>query len=725
MYANVIVEIGAKSVDKYFIYKIPKSLENNIKIGIRVKVPFGYQIIEGFVIQIINNYNNEENIDIKEINALVDEYPILNDEMMQLANFISDKTLCSKINAYQAMLPKALKASHNTNINIKMTKYLYLNKNIKIINEYIDKCHYPKQVEILNKLIKDKELKITTINSSIKTLLKHELVKIISKEEYRYKANTISEDKKITLNKEQQACVEEVTNNLDKSITYLLYGITGSGKTEVYMNIINNVINKNKTAILLVPEISLTPQIVSRFLARFKKNIAILHSGLTDTQRYDEYRKIVEQKVNIVIGARSAIFAPLKNIGVIIIDEEHTGSYKQDSNPRYNAIEVAQERSKYHNCPLILGSATPKLESFAKAANKVYKLLTLTKRAGNATLPKTYIIDMKQEVKKKNFIFSDILKEKINDRLQKKEQIILLLNRRGYSSMLTCRNCGNVEKCTNCDISLTYHKTSNNLRCHYCGYSKKKINICSNCGSNDIKDYGLGTEKLVEELQMLFKEAKIIRMDADTTSKRGSHEKITKDFLDNKYDILVGTQMIAKGLDFPKVTLVGVINADASLNVADFRSAEKTFDLLSQVSGRAGRNDITGEVIIQTYNEKHYSILYAATHNYLGFYKEEMKLRKTLGYPPYYYMITIKINTKDYELGFKHANKIKEYLKNKVDKTSIVLGPTMANVFKINNIYNYQCIIKYRYDNLLYKALKEIDEHYKKESKVDIYIDVD
>ena len=722
MFANVIVEIGAKSIDKYFIYKIPKHLENQISIGMRVSVPFGYQVLEGFVLEILNKCDEE--YDIKEIIKLIDDKPILNSEMIKLGKLISDYTLCSKISAYQAMLPKALKASIKTNINKKVIKYLSLNKDKKEIEKYINNCHYEGQINVLKELINDKKIIYNSANSSIKTLIKKELINIKEEEVFRYETNSFIEDKKIILNEEQQKCVDEVSNNINKNIKYLLYGVTGSGKTEVYMNIISNVIKLNKTAIMLVPEISLTPQIVSRFIARFKDNVAILHSGLSDSERYDEYRKIVNGQVKIVVGARSAIFAPFKNLGIIIIDEEHTKSYKQDSNPRYNAIWVAEQRCEYHNCPLLLGSATPSLNSFAKANNKVYKLLTLIKRAGKAVLPKTYIIDMKNEVRKKNFIFSSLLKEKIIEKLENNEQIILLLNRRGYSSMLTCRNCGYVEKCNNCDISLTYHKTSNMLRCHYCGYSKPKVNICPKCGSNEIKDFGLGTEKLVEELAKLYPTSRIIRMDADTTSKKGSHEKITKDFLDHKYDILVGTQMITKGLDFPLVTLVGVINADTGLNIPDFHSAEDTFQLLSQVSGRAGRAGINGEVVIQTYNEKHYSIMYASKHNYIGFYQEEMKIRKTLGYPPYYYMIILKINSKDYELGYKHANKIGDYLRKNISKSSIVLGPTMANMFKINNIYNYQCIIKYRQDNLLYKVLKAIDEHYKKETKIDISIDI-
>ena len=478
------------------------------------------------------------------------------------------------------------------------------------------------------------------------------------------------------------------------------------------MNIIENIISNGKSAIMLVPEISLTPQIVDRFVARFGKKVAILHSGLNDGERYDEYRKITDEKVQIVVGARSAIFAPLKNIGIIIIDEEHSSTYKQDNHPRYHARNIAIIRSNYHKCPVLLGSATPSLESMARAGNKVYELLTLTKRAGKGTLPRVSIVDMKEEVKKGNFILSELLDQKIKEKLLKKEQIILLLNRRGYSSILTCNKCGNVWKCPNCDISLTYHKTSSMLRCHYCGYAIKKPENCNSCNSNDLKDYGLGTQKLEEELNNKYK-ARIIRMDMDTTSKKGSHQKIIEDFGNHKYDILVGTQMIAKGLDFPLVTLVGVINADASLNIPDFRSSERTFQLLSQVAGRAGRSDKPGEVIIQTYNNNHYSIVLASKHNYLAFYKEEMQIRKKLNYSPYYYIILVTISTKDYEESFIEAKKIGDYLRKNLSSTTYVLGPSMANIFRVNNIYYQQCIIKYRQDPKLKKVLIDMDNHYK------------
>ena len=724
MYVKVIIEIGVKAVDKEYVYKVPTAFLDKIKVGVRVKVNFGTQLLEGFITEIINNY--EGNILVRDILEVVDDTPILNEEMFELADYLVNKTLCSKISAFQVMLPKALKAKNKTNMHKKFNKYIVLNSDINQVNDYIASCKYNSQKEILNKLLNEKKVLITSLSSGIKTLEKKGLIKIIEEEVYRYNIIKDNDFKKVSLNSDQERVVEKIISNLNISKTFLLYGITGSGKTEVYLEVIDNVLKEGKNAIMLVPEISLTPQIVQRFVNRFGNNIAILHSGLSDSEKYDEYRKIKEGLVKIVIGARSAIFAPFDNIGAIIIDEEHTPTYKQDeTSPRYDAKDVAIWRSKYHKCPLILGSATPSLESFARAGNHVFELLTLTRRPAGSVLPEVHIVDMKEEVKRGNFVFSKLMTDKINEKLRKNEQIILLLNRRGYSSMITCSDCGYVEKCPKCDISLTYHKTSNTLRCHYCGFYKKKRDKCSSCGSSNIKDYGMGTQKLEEELKQKFPSANIIRMDMDTTSKKGAHEQIIKDFGRHKYDILVGTQMIAKGLDFPNVSLVGVLNADMSLTIPDFRSAERTFQLLSQVSGRAGRGDIQGEVIIQTYNNNHYSIVFAKNHDYLSFYKEEMKIRKSLSYPPYYYITLVNISCKDYELGFAHADKIGKYLRDNLEKTTIILGPTMANMFKINNVFHYQCIIKYQRDNKLSKVLKEIDDIYKIESKVNVSINVD
>lgn len=723
MYAKVIIEIGVKNVDKMFTYVVPDNMKEDIKVGCRVKVKFGSMVLEGFVLELTNAIDKVD-YELKEIIELVDKIPILNKEMLELGKKIQEITLCSLISAYQVMLPKALKASIKTNINTKLIRYAVSNRKDMELITYIENTKYEKQREFLKELIVKKKIKVDKLESYLNTLEKNGLIKFIYEEDYRYKFNTNNSDNRVILNSEQEVCVNKVVNSFGISKTFLLYGVTGSGKTEVYMNIIEKAINNGMSAIMLVPEISLTPQIVERFALRFGDNIAILHSGLSDAEKYDEYRKITMGKVKIVVGARSAIFAPLTNIGVIIIDEEHTATYKQENHPRYHARDIAILRSEYHNCPIVLGSATPSLESFARAMNKNYELLVMKKRANNMVLPDVHIVDMKEEIKRGNYTFSKLLIDKINEKISKGEQVILLLNRRGYSPLIKCSKCGEVEKCPNCDISLTYHKSSDSLRCHYCNYTKKCPSKCMKCGSTDIKGIGLGTEKLEQEIIDKFK-ARVIRMDADTTSRKGMHEKIIKEFGEGKYDILLGTQMIAKGLDFPKVTLVGVINADMSLCVPDFRSSERTFQLLSQVSGRAGRGKYPGEVIIQTFNPEHYSIRYAKNHDYLNFYKEEMAIRKQLNYSPYYFITLVRISCKDYEEGFKHANKIKDYLEKNLSSDTILLGPTMASMFKINNIYNYQCIIKYKKDLKLKDTLINIDNIYKTNNKVNVEIDVD
>lgn len=720
MYVSVLTQIGAKAVDQTFFYHVPKLLENNIKIGVRVRIPFGNMILDGFVLGISDN-SSYDNSKIKDIINVIDEEPVLNKEMLLLGKYMSDNLLASLSSCYQVMLPKALKAEVKSNIKIKYDRYLHRIKSIEEIDRYIDNCKYESQINLLCKL-KEGDILITKMSSSINTIIKYGFASIIYEECKRYKYDGISNYKRVNLTDKQRLVSDTIISSFGKSDTFLLYGVTGSGKTEVYMDVIEKAINNGKSAIMLVPEIGLTPQIVGKFISRFGNVISVLHSKLSDSERYDEYRKITDGEAKIVIGTRSAIFVPFNNIGVIIIDEEHTSSYKQDNNPRYSAINVAEWRSKYHNCPLVLGSATPSLESFAKAGNHVYKLLSLTERAGGSVLPNVNIVDMKEEVKKGNFILSDILKNKIGEVLDRGEQAIILLNRRGYSSTISCKECGYVYKCPNCDITYTYHKSSNNLKCHYCGYSMVLPNKCSICGSDNLKDYGLGTEKLEETLNSLYK-ARIVRMDVDTTSKKGQHQKIIDDFGEHKYDILIGTQMIAKGLDFPLVTLVGVVSIDSSLTSPDYRASENTFQLLSQVSGRAGRSESKGEVIIQTFNPDHYAITLAKNHDYIDFYKEEMKIRKMLKYSPYYYMVLVSITSKDYELGFKEANKIGSYIRNNISNDSIVLGPTMANMFKVNNIYHYQIIIKYRKDDSLMKVLKFIIDMQVKNNKIDVSID--
>jgi len=723
MYAEVLIEYPTKKIDKYFTYKIPQRLNSELKRGMKVKIPFGNKVINGFVMNVTDTFNDE--YELKEIVDVVDRELILNEELMKLGLFIKDNTLCPLISAYQTMLPSSLKIKdNNTDYNFYKT-YIELNKSKEEIIEYLNNYKKNnKQSELLNILLsKERVLKKDYSSAVIKALKDKELIKEIKEQEYRinkYKNRLINKHK---LNEEQEKAFNIISNTCDNTV-FLLEGVTGSGKTEVYLNLINNCIKNGKTAIILVPEITLTMQIVDRFYEWFGDKVAIFHSALSNGEKYDEYLKIIRGEVSVVVGTRSAIFTPLKNIGIIIIDEEHSDTYKQDNTPRYNAIDIAKERCKYHNCPLVLGSATPTLETRARAIKGVYKHIYLNKRAGSGTLPNVKIVDMVDEIKKRNFIFSEELLNSINDTLKRDEQVIILLNRRGYSTTINCSNCGFTYKCPNCDITLTYHKSTNNLRCHYCGYMTKKEDVCPNCHEDGLNYLGLGTEKVEIELNKLIKEARIIRMDQDTTSKKGSHERIIKDFKDKKYNILLGTQMISKGLDFSYVTLVGIINADSSLNIPDFRSNEKTFALLYQASGRAGRSNLPGNVIIQTYNPDNYVLNCVKDNNFNDFYDYEMNIRKILKYPPYYYLVSLKIVSDDYKIALENATKVSDYLKNNIDSTSIVLGPTTASLFKFNNNYRFQIVIKYRFDSKLMDTLKYLDSIYINNSKVNLEIDI-
>lgn len=715
MIIGVLVELSNKNIDKIFDYSVPDNLKDKIKVGIRVKVPFGKMELEGFVIEI----KNSSDISVKDILEVVDDEVILNEELLELGKKIQEDTLSTLISCYQIMLPKALKAKNGMVINKKFDTYYYLNKDIvcygklsasqdRIINLCMEKEY------VLRKELVDISL------SSLNTLIKKNILLEKKLEHYRLSYNEKIEPKK-ELTEDQMKVVNEVLLNKGYC-PYLLYGVTGSGKTEVYMELIEDALNRGKTSIVLVPEISLTPQMVLRFQKRFGDNIAAIHSALSDGEKYDEWRRIVKGEAKIVIGARSAIFAPLKNIGMIIIDEEHSDSYKQDdSNPRYSAKDVALIRAKYHDCPLIMGSATPSLEAFARAKKGVFKLLELPNRINGKELPKINIIDMNEIIKKTKGHFSEELLTAISLRLKNKEQVILLLNRRGYSSFVTCKNCGYTFKCPNCDITLTYHKSSRTLRCHYCGYGTKVYDTCPNCHEKSINDLGVGTERIEEELGKLFPESRILRMDFDTTSRKGMHEKMITAFKNQEYDILLGTQIVSKGLDFDNVTLVGVINADTSLNIPDFRSSETTFSLLAQVAGRAGRSTKEGEVIIQTFNPDHYAIQYTKKHDYLGFYNKEMFIRRELKYPPFYYICYLKISGKDSDYIYGEVNKIKKVLENKLENT-IILGPSPCVIFKLNNIYRYGIILKYKKEDNLREVLDKIIDHYKDNSKLKLDI---
>lgn len=713
MIVGVLVELSNKNIDRIFDYHVPRKMQQDIRIGIRVQVPFGYQKLEGFILE-VKEESNQENL--KEIEKIIDQDIILNEELIALGKKMQQDTLSTLISCYQAMLPKALKAKKNTIINKKYDICYRLNSTDKIkLNS--------KQQQIIDcfekrKLVEKKKL-VEISPSSLKTLIQKKVLTEVKKEHYRLDYENSCDSVK-NLTSDQNHVVESV--NLNHDDVYLLYGVTGSGKTEVYIKLISKVIKNHQTAIVLVPEISLTPQMIKRFSEVFGNKIAAIHSALSEGEKYDEWRRINRGEATVVIGARSAIFAPLNDLGMIIIDEEHSDSYKQDSNPRYNAKDIAIIRGKYNHCPVLMGSATPSLESFARANKNVFKLLSMPKRVNGKKLPDIELIDMNEEVKKNNFHISLPLLNEIEYTLSENNQVILLLNRRGYSSFITCKNCGYTFKCPNCDITLTYHKTSSTLRCHYCGYGTKVHDQCPECRENSISNLGTGTEKIEEELKKLLPLAKVLRMDFDTTSRKGMHKKMIDAFKNHEYDILLGTQIVAKGLDFENVTLVGVINADTSLNIPDFRSSENTFSLLSQVSGRSGRAEKTGKVMIQTFNQDHYAIKYTKKHDYIGFYEHEMQIRKKLKYPPYYYLCYLRISSKDYDLVSKEVKKIKKSLERNLNNM-MILGPSPSNIFRVNNVYRYGIILKYKKEDNLRKILQLLINHYKSNKKITLDID--
>lgn len=783
--ASVIVDVPAKQTDREFDYRIPEKWNQVIKPGMRVIVPFGPRMVQGFVTGLKAKSDFAK---LRFIKEPMDLEPIINDELLQLGDWLTKEAMCFKISALQAMLPAAMKAKYekvikvvedkkdqlppsiqnlfgkndslswkdviegenaslvqkemqNGNLELEYNVKNRLNKKtVRVIKSLLSpmelkemasaiSSHAKKQQELLQYFIEHQEpipLKellelMNTSSGTVKSLVSKGALAEMDQEVYRdpYENRVFEKSIPFTLTAEQTAALKPIQEKIhhDEHDVFLLYGVTGSGKTEVYLQAIASVIEKGKEAIMLVPEISLTPQTVKRFKERFGEQVAVMHSGLSVGEKYDEWRKIHRKEVKVVVGARSAVFAPFENLGLIIIDEEHESSYKQEETPRYHARDVAIERAKSYGCPVILGSATPTLESFARAKKNVYKLLTLSQRMNKNALPAVDIVDMREELRTGNrSMFSELLFTKLKDRLEKGEQTVLMLNKRGHSSFVMCRSCGLVINCPNCDISLTYHRFNDIMKCHYCGFEEGMPSVCPECESEHIRFFGTGTQKVEEELAKILPEARVIRMDVDTTSKKGSHERLLNAFGEGKADILLGTQMIAKGLDFPNITLVGVLSADTMLHLPDFRSSEKTFQLLTQVSGRAGRHQLPGEVVIQTYTPEHYSIELSALQDYDAFYEREMYLRRQSHYPPYYYVVLITVSHEDLMKTVSVTEKITNYLGSRLNRDSVVLGPVASPISRINNRYRYQCLIKYKREPDLNQHLRTLLEHYQKET---------
>ncbi|EIY9293062.1 primosomal protein N' [Enterococcus faecalis] len=782
--AKVIVDVPTMQTDQPFTYLVPENLNEQLAVGMRVEVPFGNgnRHVQGFVLAIepmAATVLDETNVQLKELVAVLDLKPVLNTEMLALADYMKEKTFAFKITCLQTMLPSVMRADYQkyiyltdelseelqdqlfygleeiswdqaqergllpqlmalrkqqkvdiryevtTRNKVKMVRFIQAAKEFEQLEEIRlglrkgakkkEQLFYYLQRLGTEKVTAVKEMKELGFSTALlNEAAKNGWLTFIEKEAYRdpFANQTFEKTTALSLNAEQQVAVETILQSVQEqqSQTYLLEGITGSGKTEVYLQVIAEVLNQGKTAIMLVPEISLTPQMVQRFKSRFGEHVAVMHSGLSQGEKYDEWRKIERGEAEVVVGARSAIFAPIENIGVIIVDEEHEASYKQEETPRYHARDLAIWRSEYHHCPVVLGSATPSLESRARAQKNVYQRLRLTQRANQAaTLPTIDVVDMRQEVENGNVSsFSMSLQEKLQERLEKNEQSVLLLNRRGYSSFVMCRDCGYVLPCPNCDISLTLHMDSKTMKCHYCGHEERIPYRCPNCGQDKIRYYGTGTQKVEEELQTLLPDSRILRMDVDTTRRKGAHEKILRTFGEGQADILLGTQMIAKGLDFPNVTLVGVLNADTALNLPDFRSSERTFQLLTQVSGRAGRAEKPGEVIIQSFNPEHYAIQLAKAQDYEDFYTKEMYIRHRGDYPPYYFTVQITASHPEENEAAKQMFQIATKLKQGLSPQAILLGPTPNAIMRVNNRYFYQVIIKYKQEPMLQPLLKEI-----------------
>ena len=737
MIAEVIINSNVKNLNKTFDYIIPVEFEEKIAIGSRTLVPFGNkkELEEGFVVGIkeTSQYMSK----LKEI-AKVEDKLYLSEEKIELAKWMANKYFCNVSDCIKLMLPPGTTTKVLSNrINDKMQNFVYLAKELDEIEQDIEnkKIKSDKQIRALRFLMEnanneilstDLQMFADVTNAVLKTLEKNGYIEILEKEVERnpFIHKVVQQSKNLTLTEEQKEAFEKINASLqfNEYDEFLLFGVTGSGKTEIYIQLIEEALKLGKDSIMLVPEISLTPQTVDRFLSRFgEEKIAVLHSKLSVGERYDQWKKIERGDAKIVIGARSAIFAPVQNLGIIIIDEEHDESYKSEMSPRYNAKEIASYLGEKNNVPVVLGSATPDMNTYYKAINGKIELVELTKRANNASLPDVEIVDLRTELATGNkTMISGKLHEAIEENLRNKKQTILFLNRRGFSTFIMCRDCGYTAKCKNCDITLTYHLKENKLKCHYCGYETNALTVCPECGSKNIRYFGTGTQKLEEQVKNLFPQASTIRMDIDTVTKKNSHEDILNSFKNEGIDILIGTQMVVKGHDFPNVTLVGVIAADSSLNIDDYRAHERTFQTLTQVAGRAGRGKDKGKVIIQTYNPDTFCIQYAQKQDYKLFYDTEIHLRKQLRYPPFCDIILIGISSKIKKELETIANKIYEDLKEKIktEKLQILLyKPVPAPIDRIKNKFRWRIIVKCKIDEKIIKSINSTIEKANNENK--------
>ena len=693
MYAEVIVDISASAVDKIFDYDISGF---DVQEGHRVMVPFGKFKVEGFIVRIKETTNYDVS-KVKSIISAVDDFPCITQEMIGLMHYMVDLYHLKYIDVLRLFIPAEMRAGKVKSLSKKILEFV---GDKQKITEKLRK-NAKNQLELVNFLENNKKYYKTELNEKFTNVAVNKLIElgalVESEEHYLRKPDYNKIDKKTYEHTDlQKRAIAQILGGRDK--THLLFGVTGSGKTEVYMSVIDKVIEEGKTAIMLVPEIALTPQVLSNFKARFGEEVAILHSGLSVGERFDEWKRIRLGEAKIVVGARSAIFAPLSNLGIIIIDEEHEESYNSESNPRYFTKDVAEYRKKHNLCPLVLGSATPSLESFNKAEKGEYNLVEMPVRVNGREMPRIQIIDMLGEIRAgNNGIFSRTLLYELDNCFKNKKQAMLFINRRGFSSFMRCTECGYIAKCSDCDVSLVYHKTEDKLKCHYCGKRFRALTKCPSCSSERIRQGAVGTQKIVEELKNYFPEVKAFRMDNDTTGVKNAHQKILKEFGENLPSVLVGTQMIAKGHDFKDVTVVGIIDADQSLYQSDYKSTEKTFELITQMAGRAGRNASEGRVVLQTYAPRHYAYKFIANYNYKGFYNKEINLRETANFPPFTKIIRLLFSSDNEdvvkEVLKKCYNDIFELSKN-YEKDFVYFDAMKSPVGRIKNKFRYQILIR-------------------------------
>ncbi|MGN1227212.1 MAG: primosomal protein N' [Christensenellales bacterium] len=701
MIAKVIVDVLASEVDKVFEYDVPVQL--NVEVGHRVLVPFGYKKIEGYVIELADTSEYDVS-KLKQIICILDDMPVIKKEMFALMDFMCQKYHLRKIDVLRLCLPSGLRGGKVKPLTMLAVK-LNGTKDAEAFIVGASK-RQENQVNVIKYLIEKgsallKDLSNLYPISAINKLKELGIVEIYVEAVERVPHCNHKQDKVVELTPLQNKAVNVISKSNGNVV--LLFGVTGSGKTEVYMHSIDKILKEGKSAIMLVPEISLTPQVHSNFKARFGDKVAVLHSGLSAGERLDEWQKLLRGDAQIAVGARSAIFAPLENLGLIIIDEEHDSSYTSDSNPRYNTIDVAKFRGQYNNCPVVLGSATPSIESFYKANQGEYKLVSLPVRANNKNLPTMYLINMFDCVIQGNYgAISNFLYDKLAKAIADKKQSILFLNRRGFVSFLRCGKCGYTPMCTDCEVSLVYHKEDEMLKCHFCDKRYKVLTKCPNCGWEGFRIGAIGTQKIVEEIKRLFPNVPVFRLDNDTVTTKDSYQKILSDFEKTAPSILIGTQMIAKGHDFPLVTLVGIVDADVGLHQSDFRANERCFQLVTQVAGRAGRSEFDGEVVLQSYKPKHYVYRFATNYDYEGFYKREIELRKTTHFPPFATIVRVLVSSEDKDVCVDYTGQLYKSilaLRDKFYDDFVFCKAVACPVKRIKTKYRYQVIMRVKNDN--------------------------